>query len=277
MMSGTAVFLDTSIQISRFFKSDDLKRKIHERLSKFDVVVTGLIVRNEFRRRVLAEAQYLLRLLDKYRSAHRVRQHVNDQLGGWQNQRKRNICLDLLESFYPQSDDRDHTDRLRSLLRSLLIAGMDEFDESVDAIVTDSGCACGRQSVREIEAYKKYDLGSSSCKDYKAQCGINQFLFEKVEALRSIKAFLESVPEPEMTAELKAIESAIAHILSGGAKTAEMELCKTVGDLLIALESSHIPSFYTQNVHESRHLCRALTQTMIYRSNHAGDEDEVSE
>ena len=152
---------------------------------------------------------------------------------------------------------------------------MDEFDDSVDAVITDSGCSCGKQSVKEIEAYKKYELGSSSCKEFKAQCGICQFLAGKLEATRSIKACLETVPAAEMTDELKAIESAITQISSGSAEIEEMDLCKTVGDLLIALESSQIPSFYTQNVRESRHLCRALKQTMIYRDNHPDNDDAI--
>src|SRR5258706_180805 len=79
MNSARALFIDTSVHISRFFKSGDLKRKIDETVAAFDLKVTGLVVRNEFRRRVLSEAQYLLRLLDRYESAKRVQQHVNDE------------------------------------------------------------------------------------------------------------------------------------------------------------------------------------------------------
>jgi hypothetical protein len=276
IMSSAALFLDTSIQISRFFKSDDLKRRIHDQLSKFDLVLTGLVVRNEFRRRVLGEAQYLLRLIDRYKSARRVQQHINDQLGGWQNQRKRNICLDLLATFYPRSDDKDHTDRLRSLLRSLLVGGMEEFDESVDAVVQASGCECAKQTVREIESYKKYEIGSSSCKDFGSRCRIQHFLAEKIETIRAIETFLKSVPVVEKSDELKAIEAAMSHILSESQNSAQLDLCKTVGDLLIALESSNVPAFYTQNIRESQHLCAALKQTMIYRDNHPEHDDVIS-
>ena len=54
-MPASAVFLDTSIQISRFFKSDEQKRRISERLATFNLVIAGLVVRNEFRRRSRSE------------------------------------------------------------------------------------------------------------------------------------------------------------------------------------------------------------------------------
>jgi hypothetical protein len=274
-MTGTAVFLDTSIQISRFFKADDLKLRIRQRLSAFDLTVTGLVVRNEFRRRIFAEAQYLLNLLHKYNSAKRVQQHVNDQLGGSYNQRKRNICLDLLTTFYATTDDRDHTSRLKSLLRSLLICGLDDFDESVDAIMTESGCACGKQRVKEVDAYKKYEIGSSSCAELKERCHIRSFLLSKETLLQNLQIFLTTIPAGEKSQEILRIEDALKDMANPSASVEDMELCKKVGDLLICLESDGIPSMYTQNVAESKHLCRALEQTLIYRSNHPSQEDSI--
>jgi hypothetical protein len=153
---------------------------------------------------------------------------------------------------------------------------MEDFDNSVDAVIPDSGCACGLQAVKEIEAYKKYELGFTSCKEFKAQCGIKEFLSNKVGAIRDIKDFLESVPPAQKSDELKAIAAAIPQILSETTTVEEMELCKTVGDLLVALESSHIPNFYTQNLRESRHLCPALRQTMIYRDSHPDNDDVIN-
>jgi hypothetical protein len=274
-MSADAVFVDTSIQISRRFKSDHLKSRIEDRLSKFDLVLTGLVVRNEFRRRVMSEAVYLLRLLEKYKSAKRVHEHVNDELGGWQNQRKRNISLNLLTKFYPEANDAEHTDILRRSLRSLLIAGLDDFDESVDSVIYDSCCACGHESVREIEAYKKYNIGNNSCKAAGQGCGVRPFLVSKMKELKMLSDHLRKTPASEKSEEIQRIEQTLTVLLEMPEDVSGLELCQEVGDLLIALESSHIPTFYTQNVHESRHLCHALRQKLFYRDNHPANEDKM--
>ena len=39
--------------------------------------------------------------------------------------------------------------------------------------------------------------------------------------------------------------------------------CLEVGDLLIALESTNAPTFYTFNYKESQHLCRAVGQRLL--------------
>jgi len=62
-MKGSAIFLDTSIQIARFFREKRMKNRIEERLSNYDMVVSSSIVLQEFKRRVLSEALYLLNQL----------------------------------------------------------------------------------------------------------------------------------------------------------------------------------------------------------------------
>jgi hypothetical protein len=275
MSSKSAVFVDTSIQISRIFKSDELKSRIKERLSKFDLVLTGLVVRNEFRRRVMTEAQYLLRLLDKYKSAKRVQQHVNDELAGWHNQRKRNISLNLLATYYPDRSDEEHTERLKRLLRSLLIAGLDDFDESVDSVIPDSGCACGRESVKEIEPYKRYDVGRNSCVETGDVCGIRPFLVSKRHEVQALATYLKELASTEKSEDIQRIEEVLVQLRTMPQTVSELELCKQVGDLLIALESSHIPSVYTQNIRESQHLSRALHQDLFYRDNHPDNDDQI--
>jgi hypothetical protein len=44
-MKGTAIFLDTSIQIARVVHSTAAKRKIDERVTKYDISATSAVVR----------------------------------------------------------------------------------------------------------------------------------------------------------------------------------------------------------------------------------------
>jgi hypothetical protein len=273
-MPATAVFTDTSIHIARSFKSAALREKIEQRLSSFDLVITGLAVRAEYRRRVLGEAKYLLRLLNEYNSAKRVQHHIVDELGGGKNQRKRTISLELLTTFYPKENDAAHSERLKSLLRSLLVGGLSDFDDSVDCVLTESGCGAGKQNIKEIVPYKKYDIGPTSCSELRGSCGIELFIANKRELLERISAYLQNLSAETKTQELISAEKVLTRILSGE-NPSTLNLCKTVGDLVIALESASIGTVYTQNIKESRHLCRSLGQTVIYRNNHPEEQETV--
>ena len=156
-MTGTALFVDTSIQIAQFFHAPQLKEKIRKRVRKYDISATGLVVRYEFKHRVIREAVYLLQLVRKLKSYKRALRHLNDHLPPQQS-RKRNICLDMLITIFEDQVEEDLTDRAILFLESLIEYGMQEFDDSVDHIFQDSGCVCGMASVR-IDAKGKPDLG----------------------------------------------------------------------------------------------------------------------
>src|SRR5438270_523591 len=55
------IFLDTSILIARLVHSTEKKQSIERRLAKHSQKVTSLVVRQEFKRRLLREVEYLLR------------------------------------------------------------------------------------------------------------------------------------------------------------------------------------------------------------------------
>ncbi len=63
--NGDAIFLDTSIAIARTVHSPATKLRIKERLRRHEVVVSSLVAKQEFKRRLLKEAQYLLDLINQ--------------------------------------------------------------------------------------------------------------------------------------------------------------------------------------------------------------------
>src|SRR6185295_156793 len=93
------LFLDTSIQIARHVHGPRTKAAIEQRLQHHSRVATSLVVRQEFKRRLLKEADYLLRLLFRYESFDEVHQHVIRLFGPWHD-RKRNICLQTLAQIH---------------------------------------------------------------------------------------------------------------------------------------------------------------------------------
>jgi len=177
-----------------------MKNRIRDRVRMYHVSVTGLMVRLEFKRRVLKEAEYLLRQLEHLGSYARLRRHVDDVLPQ-QAQRKRNICVEILDTFFEESD-QDLTDRLRLFLRDLIVQGLEEFDKSVDQIMGDSRLACGMVGVRELRKYAKYDLGLRACQTPEACCGIVAFFTDAGMDLRGILHVLTAVDDKEKSREI---------------------------------------------------------------------------
>lgn len=272
MASGTAVFLDTTIQIARFVHSPSLKQLIEGKIRFFHVSVTSLVVKQEFKRRLLREAKYLLDLLERKQSFKRALRHVTDVLPSQQG-RKRNICLEMLLVVFEDSDDADLTERAVMYLNDLLATGLDEFEALVDKVMTDSGCLCARTPIRRVG--KRYEFGTDACSRLSSQCGICEFLEGRRDHLTRIQTALDSLPENVKTDELREAHDFIDAFFAAPDKIRRRNPCLTAGDLLIALESIRIPWFYTMNGKESQHLCRALGQSLIVRPINPEREDIV--
>jgi hypothetical protein len=257
------LFLDTSILIARFVHGPRTKERIRERIGQHSRTVTSVVARREFKRRLLREAEYLLRMLHRYKSFDEVNQHVIQLFGQWHT-RKRNICLQTLSQLHGGTDE-ERTERLQLYLRSLLVDGLRRLDQQVDQVRQDSGCACGRSDVFEKAELRKYDFGPKNCSQSKAPCGIVQFLASRKGACNGILEKLRSLPPGAKSAELKTAEHFLEEMIHHPDRARSENACDTVGDVLIGLESLGIPNFYTLNSTESQHLCRALDQTMIVR------------
>jgi hypothetical protein len=257
------LFLDTSIQIARHVHGPKTKEAINRRLSQHSRHVTSLVVRQEFKRRLLKEADYLLRLLQRFNSFGEVHQHVIRLFGPW-HARKRNICLQTLGQIHGGSDDAEQTERLRLYLRSLLVTGLRRFDQMVDEVREDSNCACARLEITEKAKLRRYEFGTDRCSQTRpGTCGIGQFLAQRLELAGKILGYLQSLPADRKSNEIKNAEKFLSTIAGQTEQAQKQDPCLTVGDLLIALESAGVLHFLTLNGVESQHYCRVLEQTLI--------------
>jgi hypothetical protein len=264
MASGqqSPLFLDTSIQIARHVHGPKTKEAIRRRLAQHSTHVTSLVVRQEFKRRLLKEAEYLLRLLHRYKSFGEVQQHVIRLYGPW-HQRKRTICLQTLAQLHG-GNDSEQTERLQLYLRSLLVNGLRRFDQMMDEVRQDSQCACGRMEVKEKEKLRRYEFGTNECSRTRpGDCGIVQFLVQRRELVMKIQDYLQSVPAAKKSREIKNAEAFLDTVFGEPERAKDLNPCLTAGDLLIALESAGASHFLTLNGVESQHYCRALAQTLI--------------
>ena len=227
-------------------------------------MVTSLIVRQEFKRRLLKEADYLLRLLHRYGSFDEVLHHIIRLFGPW-HQRKRNICLETLAQVHAEAD-AERTDRLRLFLRSLLVSGLRRFDQMVDLVRKDSGCACGLREVVERTALQKYDMGTDRCSQTSpGSCGVTAFFQSRKDFAAAILEKLKALPGPIKSQELQRAQDLLERLIAKSGDVNMADPCLTAGDLFIALEAAGISHFFTLNGTESQHLCRALGQSLVVR------------
>ena len=268
------IFLDTSIQIARWIREPEMKRRIDERLKQYEATTTSLVVRQEFKRRLLKEAQYLLNQLADKGSLEKVHRHIISVLPP-QQQRKRNICLEMLATVFEGKPDDELTERAQRYLRTLLRVGLSDFDNSVSQVVEDTNCACAQQPITEKIPYRQYEFGTDKCGQTGGVCGVSKFLDDHQSTVEQIQTHLKQLPADKKSAELQATESFIEKTLDEGFEAKELNPCLTVGDLLIALESAAVSDFYTLNSKESQHLCRALRQSLIVRPKNPAHEDVV--
>lgn len=87
MPTGTAIFTDTTIHIARLLREPEIKKIIEHRLASYDLVVSSSVVVQEFKRRVIPEAIYLINKLNKDSSYQKVRRAVENLPDGWKRKR----------------------------------------------------------------------------------------------------------------------------------------------------------------------------------------------
>jgi hypothetical protein len=270
-----AIFVDTSVQILRIIGSKGHKTRIRERLDKYGLIVTSLVVRQEFNRRFLTEMRYLIEQLDRRDSLPDLLHHLNQGLGPF-HRRKAVICIAIVTTFLERQvfseSTEEQRDRFRVYLEMLLEGGLDDFDEMVHHVIEESDCAAGRISIRRKGS--RYDFGHEKCSRH-PNCKIQAMLLEKVAAVTALQSALEALPKPAPTNELESARNFFEKVAKDPECVRGCEPCLKVGDAIIAVKSAGIPSFYTKNYKESRHLAPALGQTLIVRPNREDLDDIV--
>jgi len=272
------IFVDTTICIARLFAAPSQRQRIaatcHQR-----TVCTGLVCRQEFKRRVLGDAAYLWQLLSKRNSFEETHHYLNGLRGNQFHKRRAGICLDLMGDV-TGSDDKEKTDRLRTKLCTLLVTGLTNFDSWIDIPTTRSNCGCAKLDVRSSGRGKNavYDVGPKECGELIGEkCGIASFLSEVADQRAKVLAYLQSLPLTDKSQELADAQSFLEKLTADTSSATDDNPCLEIGDLVIALEAAAIGThtFYTTNWEESRHLCKALEQTLVIRPVDGFKDDAV--
>lgn len=268
------IFLDTSIQIARLLRPA-LKKPIQASLSNYQRKGSGTVALQEFKRRVLKEAAYLLTKLNQTRSYNATIEYVTSVLPQKQ-ERKRTICLLLLHKILHDRSDEELTERARLYLRTLLMHGEKQFIDSLDEIVPQSNCYLARIPVHEKKRYLSYEI-ETRCSKTKGKCNVAQFLIEKQDVCRLLAEFLNKLPIERVTRELESGRGFLDKMAANDSveNVPNEEPCLKYGDLLLALESQGCAIFYTMNYRESQAFADFLGQDLVIRPNNPANEEQT--
>lgn len=256
-MSEQIVYLDTTILIASFIHSPKVKFEIRDKIKSFKNVLTGQIAQQEFTRRLLKEAEYLLGLLKKKKTVAAVQRHLLSL--SFHHNRKFRICLQTLTTIEEGANDEDNADRLRFFLEELLEDGVQDIRELLGCeILADVGCASAIQEIKKKG--KSYHFPNSKCSSY-GQCGISQFLTNHADT-GPLKDFLLE-KQDQLTNELKDGLDFLTKVCEDSTCAPFHNPCLCFGDTIISLESRQADVFYTQNYKESQLLCEQSGQVLL--------------
>lgn len=277
MPTGTAIFTDTSIHIARLLREPEMKKIIEQRLASYDLVVSSSVVVQEFKRRVMSEAIYLINQLNLRGSYQKVLRHVTHVLPeNKKNQRKRQICLGMLFKILESvgnADDSELTERAIRYLHTLIQHGIAYFKRKLGHVIPGTECYLSRLPIKVKERYKKYEPIEKKCSKYSHLCPVSDFLKEKIDLCKQLLEYLSGLQNK--TKELESSLGFLREFITNPDTIHESEPCYCVGDLLIALESNHIPDFYTMNYKESKFFCDVLDQNLIVLPNNHDNPERI--
>jgi len=273
-------FIDTSVFIARHAHSPTQAQKVESATGAGSgrTKVSGLVVRQELKRRMLGDAEYLFRLLDEKNGFEEALHHLNRLRQLPYQANRAGICLGLMASI-TGVDDQDKTDRLKAKLRRFILTCLAKFDGWVDHLERGSGCHCA--TLDPVERKKRggrvvFEMGDDKC-GTGGTCHVGQFLTRMSDSSTAIQSHLAATLEPNGRKELHDILAFLNDTTSAEFTATDRNPCLTVGDLLIALESvaANCAEMYTMNHRDSLPLCAALGQQLRILSHKPEVEDVV--
>src|SRR5207253_1916441 len=100
------------------------------------------------------------------------------------------------------------------------------FDQQVDQVRADSGCACGRIDPVEKEALRRYDLGPTHCSRTKAgACRMIDFLAARRDAREQILKKLRSLPPERKSREMTATQEFLERMAKDHTRARQEDPC----------------------------------------------------
>jgi hypothetical protein len=147
----------------------------------------------------------------------------------------------------------------RELLTHLdaqLIALWEEFQRSVDKIFDDFSCARAFEGPEDDG--EKWTATIPHCQENNTKCMIVDFIKKYEKELKQLLSFFDTLDSSSMTNELFKIKKIVQHTIKNNRFPWEGTTCRSVGDLLIGLQSKVGKELISSNYKEHSQLHKPL-------------------
>ena len=260
---STELFLDTSIHCSTL-KGSLFRDRISTVFKLFGWRSTSTYTKVEFGKVVLSNAEYYLRLLDKYGSLDKTLDHIGNVLPVKLHSAKVVWSFNLIRRF-SGDDDFQATERARLSLKSLLRLGVAYIDSFCDGPLADgTKCYWATHCVQK-DGSGKYVWKSPKCNRNKKRCRLDDFFIENREEFCRIKHAIDTMPEEQRSKQLSEFSEVIGKALSNPQILLDYSSgCRLLADAIIAVDGKNFRSMFSQNDNESNLLTRVLEQDFYY-------------
>ncbi len=133
-----------------------------------------------------------------------------------------------------------------------------EFSRSVDSVFRDFNCT--RAGEEPTSENNKWIITISKCTNENKKCKIIDFIDQFRKELKALITHIKDMESDDKTKELERIKKACEKTLNGQFPW-EGSGCRTVGDLLIALQSKSGKELVSSNHREHSQMCGPLEYT----------------
>lgn len=257
------VFLDTSIHCCKL-KGPLFAPRVDRVLSLFQWRASCTYAQVECGNVVLSAAQYLLRKITDYDSLAKAQDFVANRLPHGLHSGKVTWTFNLLREVYGKND-AECTEKVKRKLRNLMRLGVRFVDELCDGPLEDGvGCYWARHGFQRA-ADGGFEWKPPRCERSRPRCKIHRFFEQNEVTFRAIKEAIDNLPSAKRTDQLRGFSQVIHEALSDPEMLLDYKTgCKRLADAIIAVESMHYRSLFSQNIKESDLFTTLFKQAFYY-------------
>ncbi len=260
------LFSETSILASRL-KGNDIKKKIDAILKDYEWNATSYYCILEFGNLILTTAIYIKKNFDDGWNYQEVINYVVNVLAH-QQKTKKTWTHNILSEIYGRTEKEKNTNAIRKV-KNIIGSSITSIEKRFDHIVDDISCSVVKDNINNLKRDNPC-WKTPSCKQNKKRCKIDEFFENNKATFEKVKSVIDSCEAVIQTEQLKKFSEIIEKASANPKILLDYkEGCKKFADALIAVES-HINkynTFFTQNIAESKILCKATEQDLIYLPN----------
>ena len=242
------VFMDTTAQADKFLAKEQKKNKISQ-ICAGKKVLSSTYVLGEFKANFLKDATTLYNLVYDSKNLGEALKRLEETYSNRITKRMCKLFGNIIKDVDDANDKEGVLDRLEIYIDDILVK---RFKKGLDRILIDK-TECLRSLAIPRKENNLWILSVGCTQKPKPQCRIEPFLLkEKIDELQKI----EDLPQ-----EMSKVEN-IVQLICKEEKKPFGNNCRTLGDVIIILESPVNSNILTSNIKDFKPICQCLNKDL---------------